>query len=107
MFGLYDLGAMLAAAIVLVTVLYLVDKNKVWPQFWKVVGGCILFVVLLGGGYYFYDLHEAKAAASGPWHDYAPSGKPVTLDMSTAQPIVQKSVTAPATDAPAPKTSAK
>jgi hypothetical protein len=72
---------MLAAAILISTVLYLVDKNHVWPQFWKITATCLLLIALSGGGYYFYAEHRAQVANSqhGPWENYqstSPSSAP-------------------------------
>jgi hypothetical protein len=43
-----------AAAIIVATVLYLIDKNKRWGAFWKSVGG-VTILALLGVGYLWYS----------------------------------------------------
>jgi hypothetical protein len=67
----------LAVALVVCTVLYLVDKNQAWQKFWRLLkwsAVLVLGVVFLGGSsWYLWNRHQAKSA--------------VTLDMSTAQPI--------------------
>ena len=38
---------LIAAAIVLSVVLYLIDKNKKWGTFWKLVGGLVVVAMLV------------------------------------------------------------
>lgn len=61
----------LAAAILLSTILYLVDKNHVWKKFWLVLASCVLLVILGLTGLYLDDRYEAKKHAQhGPWENY-------------------------------------
>lgn len=53
---------MLAAAIVLAMVLYLVDKNHKWALFGKLMAGVGIALVFGMLGVYDYDKHETKAA---------------------------------------------
>lgn len=50
----------LAAAILLSTILYLVDKNHVWKKFWRVLAACAVIAVLGLTGLYVQDRYEAK-----------------------------------------------
>jgi hypothetical protein len=69
---------LLAAAIVLSVVLYLIDKNKKWGVFWRLVGSAA-FLALVGLGYLWYDDYRgAKLSAQdecgkkvlAAWPDY-------------------------------------
>lgn len=50
----------IAIALVFISILYLVDKNKVWRQFWKITGIVCVLAVLSGVGFYFYSQHQKK-----------------------------------------------
>jgi hypothetical protein len=82
-------------------VLYLIDKNQAWPKFW----GIVKFVAIVGvvsaasfAGYSYWS-ERRKAASQIDFSKYenkpvtiTPDSKPVTLDMSTAQPIQRVAV---------------
>lgn len=55
---------MLAAAILISTVLYLVDKNHQWKNFWRVGGTLAVLTALIVGGILLDDRYEAKKHAS-------------------------------------------
>jgi hypothetical protein len=54
---------MLAAAILLATVLYLVDKNQKWSQFWKCVKWGAVTAVIGCALFFGYETYMAKAQA--------------------------------------------
>jgi hypothetical protein len=49
----------IATAIVLSVVLYLIDKNKKWGTFWKLVGGLVVVATLVVA-YLVYDHHRTS-----------------------------------------------
>lgn len=66
---------LLAASILLSTILYLVDKNQAWGKFWRALRwGTVAAVVCVALviGYSKYAEHKAAAHAS-EWQDYVPS----------------------------------
>lgn len=59
----------LGLAIVVSTVLYLIDKNGQWSRFWRITKratvGLVAAAILAAAGFYFYQRHEsAKAVAA-------------------------------------------
>jgi|ERR1051326_5678486 hypothetical protein len=63
----------LGVCIIFAMALYLIDKNQKWRIFWRTAGASVALMVLIVGGLYIREvLHREK---------------PVTIDMSTAQPI--------------------
>lgn len=54
---------MLAFAIILATVLFLVDKNRVWRQFWKVSLVVTVAAILSVSGFIIYQHHVSGNAS--------------------------------------------
>lgn len=54
----------LAVAIFLSTVLFLVDKNKKWPAFWRSLAVLVLLSVVGVAGTYIYARHSATQAST-------------------------------------------
>jgi hypothetical protein len=53
----------LALSIFVSTVLFLVDRNRAWPQFWKVsrwLGIVAILIAIGSGAYYEYQQHHQK-----------------------------------------------
>jgi uncharacterized membrane protein YsdA (DUF1294 family) len=73
---------LLAASILLSTILYLVDKNRCWRVFWRVSAALILVAVLGGAGLYFYAEHHQKSQATPnvAWDDASKLPPGYTLD---------------------------
>lgn len=73
---------MLAAAILLAVILYLVDKNQQWPAFWRFVrrgtATLVALAILTVIGFYSYEKYEAKKAAPSlqvKWDDEQPQAR--------------------------------
>lgn len=70
---------LLAASILLSTILYLVDKNQAWGKFWRALGAMALLCALGVAGIYaddVYKTHKAKVAAAASnteWQDFYPA----------------------------------
>ncbi|HWZ42545.1 MAG TPA: hypothetical protein VNW97_03675 [Candidatus Saccharimonadales bacterium] len=58
----------LGVAIVISTILFLIDKNGQWSHFWRlakrVAIGLIAIAILISAGFYFYRRHENARLAS-------------------------------------------
>lgn len=70
---------MLAAAILASVVLYLVDKNHQWKNFWRICGSAAVLAALAFGGMYVDDRLEArKYARLHPTPDFIPATTEIT-----------------------------
>lgn len=94
---------MLAAAILLATILYLVDKNQAWPKFWRFLKfGAIAVVIVtgIGFGWLKWSDHQAAKAAMTPdsfMEQQPPPGYTIDSPSSSSQPSKT-----PARSAPSP-----
>ena len=84
---------MLATAILLSMVLYLVDKNGQWAAFWKTVKFtfCVLLIAsIAGGGYYWHETRvpqeQAKKTVAAPADPRAQLKDGETLEPIPPQP---------------------
>lgn len=89
---------MLAGAILASVILYLVDKNHQWKNFWRVTAGAAVIAVAVVGYVMLDDYRQSQKRAAAirevtpAQADFVPASdsKPVTLDFSKAQPIYKE-----------------